>query len=533
MTPRSILLIHPPVSKPCEAPAGPAKLALALRSRGVDCRVYDAGLDGLLGLLERPLTARDKWTRRALAHRQANVAALRSARLYSNRDRYQRAVMDLNRAVQAAGNPFNTSLSLSNYGAPDLSPVRSRDLIRSAEHFEFNPFFGVFSEHLAALFEQRQPGVIGVSINFMSQALCAFAMIGFIRRQLPRATIVCGGGLVTSWMTIPDIGNPFAGLVDELVAGPGEKRLIALCSGDRSSAVGLTGADFSTADLDRYLSPLRVLPYAASRGCYWKKCAFCPETAEDAPYRSANPGTILADLRQAVHQTSAGLVHFLDNALSPRLLEHLGAHPPGAPWYGFARVTPHLADPGFVMDLKKSGCRMLKLGLESGDQRVLDALHKGTSVHTAAQALEALHRAGITTYAYLLFGTPAEDETSALKTLDFTLRHAACIDFLNLAIFNLPAAGREAASLDTGDFYKGDLSLYREFTHPRGWGRSRVRHFLNHVFKKPAAIRAILNHDPPFFTSNHAPFMPPQRGLQPVGSPGRHQVYRRARISKG
>jgi hypothetical protein len=72
-----------------------------------------------------------------------------------------------------------------------------------------------------------------MSINFMSQALCAFAMIGFIRKQLPQARIVCGGGLVTSWMNVPDLGNPFGGLIDEMICGPGENRLIAMCTGKR------------------------------------------------------------------------------------------------------------------------------------------------------------------------------------------------------------------------------------------------------------------------------------------------------------
>ena len=76
-------------------------------------------------------------------------------------------------------------------------------------------------------------------------------------------------------------------------------------------------------NLDRYLSPVRVLPYSTSRGCYWKKCAFCPETAEDAPYLTGTPQAMVDDLRQAAAQTSAGLVHFLDNALSPRLLGYL------------------------------------------------------------------------------------------------------------------------------------------------------------------------------------------------------------------
>ena len=510
---KSILLINPPVSKPCEPPAGLAKLAWALRAQQVDCRVYDASIDGIRGLLDRPITAGDTWSRRALAGRATNIEALRSADLYRNRDRYKRAVMDTNRALHMAGRQFDTTISLSNYGSPNLSPVRSADLLRAAEQFESNPFYSLFSATLSDLFNQREPAIVGVSINFMSQALCAFAMIGFIRKRLPRATIVCGGGLVTSWMNIPGVGSPFAGLVDEMAGGPGERRLIEMCTGRKVIEHSVTGYDFSFDLPDRYIAPLRVLPYSASRGCYWKKCAFCPETAEDATYLTDSPPAIVDDLKPLAAATSAGLIHFLDNALSPRLLGTLIDHPPGVPWYGFARVTRHLNDSGFVSGLKASGCVMLKLGVESGDQHVLDALGKGIDIDTVSRALGTIHRAGIATYVYLLFGTPAENENSAQRTLAFTVDHAQSIDFLNLAIFNLPATSREAASLDTLDFYDGDLSLYRQFIHPRGWSRNRVRRFLSTAFKRPAAIRAILNNDPPFFTSNHAPFFHMKKDL--------------------
>jgi hypothetical protein len=503
---KSILLISPPVAKPCEPPAGLAKLAWALRAQAVDCRTYDASIDGILGLLQQPITAGDTWSRRALAGLAANIDALRSPDLYRNRDRYKRAVMDTNRVFHVAGLESDAALSLSNYGSKALSPVRSTDLIRAAEQFEANPFYSIFSATLLDLFDQREPAIVGVSINFMSQALCAFAVIGFIRRLLPRTTIICGGGLVTSWMNIPKFDNPFGGLVDELIGGPGESRLIEMCTGRKGVEPPVTGYDLSSFNMDRYLSPVRVLPYAASRGCYWKKCAFCPESAEDAPYSTGTPQAMMKDLGQVAEQTSAGLVHFLDNALSPRMLGHLIDHPPGVPWYGFARVTRHLTDPGVVSGLKRSGCVMLKLGVESGDQDVLDALGKGIHIDTVSRALDTIHKAGIATYVYLLFGTPVENENSAGKTLDFTLAHAPSIDFLNLAIFNLPAYSEEAKNLDTVDFYAGDLSLYREFIHPQGWNRNRVRCFLSKAFKRPAAIRAILNSDPPFFTSNHAPF---------------------------
>jgi hypothetical protein len=49
-----MLLINPPVVRPCEAPAGIARLLGTLKSHGVSCRALDANLEGLLHLLDHP-----------------------------------------------------------------------------------------------------------------------------------------------------------------------------------------------------------------------------------------------------------------------------------------------------------------------------------------------------------------------------------------------------------------------------------------------------------------------------------------------
>ncbi|HSM74079.1 MAG TPA: radical SAM protein [Desulfobacterales bacterium] len=503
-SPKSILLIHPPVAKPCEPPAGLARLARALGGRGVDCRVFDANLAGLCDLLDRAPAAGDTWSRRALAGRDANLRALRGAALYKSLDRYKRAVMDTHRVLQLAGRAAGVEISLCNYGDPRLSPVRSGDLLQAAERFAENPFMGGLEKPLTDLLTARAPEIVGISINFMSQALCGFALAGWFRKRLPGARIVMGGGLVTSWGHIPGFGSPFGGLVDALVGGPGEGPLAALCGAQQRGQGDVGGFDYTPFDLGRYLSPGPILPYSTARGCYWRRCAFCPEKSENNGYHPIPGEAVLGDIAGLTAGFDPRLIHFLDNALSPRLLKRLALNPPGVPWYGFARITAGLADPDFARALRASGCVMLKLGVESGDQAVLDALEKGTDLSTVSRALKALKAAGIATYVYLLFGTPAETLPSARRTLAFTLNHAAVIDFLNLAVFNLPAYSPEARSLATLPFYEGDLSLYRQFVHPAGWQRDRVRRFLVAEFKKPAPIRAILRNDPPFFTSNHA-----------------------------
>ncbi|MGC1403121.1 MAG: radical SAM protein, partial [Thermodesulfobacteriota bacterium] len=221
---------------------------------------------------------------------------------------------------------------------------------------------------------------------------------------------------------------------------------------------------------------------------------------------------VSADLEALITETRPVLVHLLDNALSPALLKWLCENPIPAPWYGFARLSEELTRLDFCLALKKSGCLMLKLGLESGDQTVLDRLGKGVELGIAAKALENLKKAGIAAYVYLLFGTPTEDLASARQTLDFVVRHHQEIGFLNLAIFNLPRYGPDAGKMETDDFYEGDLSLYRQFRHPLGWDRSKVRHFLDREFKRHPAVAAILRRDPPLFTSNHAPFFRLEKG---------------------
>jgi radical SAM superfamily enzyme YgiQ (UPF0313 family) len=499
-----MLLIHPPVAKTGEPPAGLAKLAGALKYHQIRHSILDANLEALFHRIQHPMSDPDPWSRRAQRHLSHHLAFLTQGKAFSNLDRYIRTVKDLNRVVQTAQPQFEGSVTLVDYEDRRFSPVRSADLIRAAENPEHNPFFDYFSARLDGLLKDRQPSLIGLSLNYLSQALCTFAIVGYIRKKAPGLRIIMGGGLVTSWMATPEWHNPFGGLIDELIAGPGEKPLLS-SQGIERLKEGY-GPEYESFTHNRYLSPGFILPYSASRGCYWNRCSFCPEHAEGNRYHPTPPHQVITELEALIRQTKPVLVHLLDNALSPALLRQLCQSPISVPWYGFTRFFEDLTDLDFCLALKRSGCSLLKLGLESGDQMVLDRMGKGIDLKKASTALQNLKKAGVATYLYLLFGTPAEDLLRARQTLDFIAQHHRLIKFLNLAIFNLPINSPDSMSLETEDFYEGDLSLYRQFRHPLGWQRKKVRQFLDQEFKRHQAIAPILRRNPPFFTSNHAPF---------------------------
>jgi len=460
-----------------------------------------------------------------------NIAAIRDPQTYLSLDRYSRAVKDVNRVLAVSAKDIGAIVGLADYQHRLLSPLRIADLIHAADHPEQNPFYHYFSKRLHEILEnksstrrceehagnydaqdkvnQKGKHFIGFSLNYLSQALCTFAMIGYIRKEFPGLKIVLGGGLVSTWAKRPGWKNPFDDLIDHLIAGPGEYPLLELL-GVQSAKHDHYTPDYESLPIHDYLAPGFILPYSGSSGCYWNKCSFCPETAEDNPYVPVPAESALADLNALIVKHAPVMLHLLDNSVSPVIMRALAENPIGVPWYGFARISQELTDSNFCMQLKQSGCVMLKLGLESGDQGVLDAMQKGIDLETATQVLKSLKKAGIATYLYLLFGTPVETVTEARKTLEFVLQHADAITFLNLAIFNMPVCGKEAGEYKTKQFYEGDLSLYTGFRHPRGWDRKEVRQFLDNEFKRHPVVSLILKKDPPVFTSNHAAFFSPR-----------------------
>jgi hypothetical protein len=502
-----VVLLFPPVAKPGEPPAGVAQLKQALEHHGHSCCVIDANIEGQLFLLSRPLAAESITLRSAQRNRLRNIARLRTPSTFRNFDRYKASVLELNRLLTTAAHPFNASLSFTDYQHEKLAPVRSRDLLAAAERPQDNPFFSYFEQQLRPRLEAMQPRLFGISLIYLSQTLTAFALIGWLRQTFPGVRIIVGGGLITSWKN-PGWNEPFSGLIDACISGPGEEALLREL-GHSSSGKRVFRPNYDDLPFDDYLSPGRILPYSASSGCYWRKCEFCPETAEENPFSPTPHDQVFTDLN-VLAQHEPTLIHFLDNALSPALLKRLENAPLPAPWYGYARFTRELEDADFAVQLRRNGCVMLQLGLESGDQSVLDGMGKGITLPQASAVLRNLKNVGIATYIYLLFGTPWETEARARATIEFVAKHADCIDWINAAIFNLPANSAEAQRQNTRMFYAGDLTLYHNFEHPHGWNRPAVRQFLQNEFHAHPAIRKILLANPPSFTSNHAPFFTEQ-----------------------
>jgi anaerobic magnesium-protoporphyrin IX monomethyl ester cyclase len=197
--------------------------------------------------------------------------------------------------------------------------------------------------------------------------------------------------------------------------------------------------DFSDFPLDRYHSPIPVLPYLASRGCPWRRCAFCIHQKTYLDYReedAANTSDRLSALRQKY-----GVRHFclVDEMIHPRRMDRIAAGliRRGAQVYFSAYAKPSGFSARGLEKAYGAGLRMLMWGVESASQRILDLMRKGTIAQKIPAILNSAREAGIWNLLFLIFGFPTETKAEWQITLDFVESYRESVHALSRSRFIL------------------------------------------------------------------------------------------------
>ena len=165
----------------------------------------------------------------------------------------------------------------------------------------------------------------------------------------------------------------------------------------------------------------------ASRGCYYN-CSFCSiHTTWDQKVMFRELEGILSEIYELHFEgtesfrflddlflvNSKKAKKFYDSLIESELLGKIG-------WAANSRVD--IINRFSYEDLKKlklSGCTGIGLGLESGNDRILEGIGKGFNCSETKRAVEALAKNGIKTYGYFIIGFPGEDENEIKNTVEF------------------------------------------------------------------------------------------------------------------
>ena len=340
------------------------------------------------------------------------------------------------------------------------------NLARAVLDEKENIFLRVFREHLLDSILREEAGLIGISIMDYGQLIPAITLASLIRECDKDVHITVGGYVFTNhvdtlmrerWLfdyfssvVVHEGELPLLRLVNALEEGRGFDGVPHLIyrEGDEvrvnpsEEVVDLNSLPTPVYDgfpLEDYTLP-GALPLASSRGCYWNKCAFCNDTFMADKTRCRDINLVIGDMVKLNQEYEADWFAFNDPAISPARLRVLaeGIQEAGleVKWVTEARVEKEFT-PELCRLLVESWCACLRWGVESGSNRLLKAMNKGTTIELVQAVLKNSKEAGIRNHVYIIVGFPSEEWEDVQKTLDFLIDNREIIDSTAISEFEL------------------------------------------------------------------------------------------------
>ena len=298
-----------------------------------------------------------------------------------------------------------------------------------------------------AALDAHTPDIVGITVPFPGTVCAAFRIAAVVRRHLPRARIVMGGGYVNT--ELRELSDPRVfGFIDDLCFDEGFTPWLGILKVAHGALAAHGGArrdappppsptpSYAGLDFSRYVNMLETanpmhrlwsdgkwLKLPLANGCYWHKCAFC-DVGLDYIGRYAPPdiGALADKLADMKRVTGLSGFHFTDEALAPALLRRLSetllARGLRITWWGNIRFEKSFT-PALARLMAQAGCIAVTGGLECANDRLLALMNKGITLADAAQSCRAFSEAGILVHAYLMYGFPTQTEREIFSALDY------------------------------------------------------------------------------------------------------------------
>jgi radical SAM superfamily enzyme YgiQ (UPF0313 family) len=163
------------------------------------------------------------------------------------------------------------------------------------------------------------------------------------------------------------------------------------------------------------------LNLVASRGCPYR-CNWCAKPIYGDTFSVRSPWSVAEEMHQLKRDYNVEHLWFADDifGLQARwVLEFAAAVETLDAAVAFkmqSRVD--LMTPETAAALRRAGCAEVWMGAESGSQKILNAMEKGTRVEQIARARENLRNEGIRACYFLQFGYPGETWDDIQSTVD-------------------------------------------------------------------------------------------------------------------
>lgn len=444
-------------------------------------------------------------------------------------------------------------------------PGVSQEVFACLEDEQVNVYRDLCTQLVLPDVAREKPNVIGISIGTQMQLLAGLTFAKMIKETFPQIHVVVGGNIITRLQE--DLVNHkrfFLEIFDSAILYEGEHALLWLIealNGQRPLAsvpnliyrddsglhrnpevytektTALPLPDFEGMPLDRYFVPERIIPYLATRGCYWGRCTFCDHGQGYFDQYRGMPAQLVVDQIKALRDKYR-CTHFLfsDESYPPALFKKVSQllvdQNVGIKWTTLIRFEETLQEQATWDLAARAGCCTLYYGMESANERVLNLMDKHAKKDVIQRNLQMAARAGIWNHVMAFYGFPGETLEEAMETRQFVLENQPVIHSLELFYFvayrHTPMVRHPekfGMTIHKQDEYDLPLDYYYTLNDPSALSCLEAMQLCEEFYKRdfhPWAVR-VNSREHVFlyiskFGTNHLPQIYAGQ-TQPVGSP--------------
>jgi anaerobic magnesium-protoporphyrin IX monomethyl ester cyclase len=371
----------------------------------------------------------------------------------------------------------------------------------------------------------RAVGITSTTVGYRN----AGTLAGLLRSRLGDTPLIIGGPHVTAM----PVKTMETGLFDYGIVKEGELPLLELCAfllrGEGSlgqvpnllwregGKIRANRADSVVARLDDLPPPARDLcpdlsvykppvgafrrkPVASvitSRGCPYR-CIFCDNNTFGRKVRFFSAGYVAGEIRSLIRDFGVREIAFLDDTFvldKARLREIFGIlrrEGLAFPWTCMTRVNN--LDYETLKFMRDSGCWQIRIGIESGNQQVLEFIKKGITLEQVRDVAGWCAALGVRTTGFFMVGHHVDTR----ETIDETIRFALALPLSDVVVtVNTPIPGTESYELarEYGEYREDDwtsLNYWSPVFVPRGLTREllleKQAEFYRRFYRRPRVL---------------------------------------------
>lgn len=170
----------------------------------------------------------------------------------------------------------------------------------------------------------------------------------------------------------------------------------------------------------------RLLPIMTGRGCPFQ-CSFCITSRFfGRRYRARSPSNVVDELVLLKDKYGADAFTFYDDTITLernrilKICREMRSRKIDLPWDCQTRVDTISKE--ILSEMKQAGCQQVFFGVESGSQKMLDLIGKGTTVEQNERAIKIAKEVGLFVSISVIIGYPGETAETLKQTMEFINR---------------------------------------------------------------------------------------------------------------